>query len=262
MYGTVHLNARVGIIRAELISFAFPVRARLWSLHHPEQVIPRLTESIDNVASVQKAPRASATEPVPANQTFAQNPAASRAIDRLRQETRSAHGELDETLHLIDRLSSIRQRANVLAGYHRFHHAAEAAIAPFLGAIPDLDFAARRRSRLIAEGMGILGQEMLPDQATIPGISTQSEAFGALYVLEGSSLGGRVILKELKRRGASLKGLGFLDPYGFNTGPRWRSFLAILEREVDSAERQSDAVTGALNTFAFAKSCLRKESTH
>jgi heme oxygenase len=221
-----------------------------------------LTETIDNAAPVQKASRVSATEPVPANQPFAQNPAASRAIDRLRQETRSAHGELDESLHLIDRLSSLRQRANVLAGYHRFHQAAEAAIAPFLAAVADLDFAARRRSLLIAGGIGILGQEVLPDRAASPGITTQSEAFGALYVLEGSSLGGRVILKELKRRGVSLAGLGFLDPYGFNTAPRWRSFLAILEREVQSGEQQRDAVTGALNAFAFAKSCLCKESTH
>ena len=182
-----------------LISFAFPVRARLWWLHHPEQVIPRLTETIDNVAPVQKASRVSATEPVPANQPFAQNPAASRAINRLRQETRSAHGELDETLHLIDRLSARQQRPAVLAGYHRFHVRAEAAIAPFLGEIADLDFSARRRSPLIAEGISILGQQMLPDPSTGLDIRTRDEAFGALYVLEGSSLGGRVILKELKR---------------------------------------------------------------
>jgi heme oxygenase (biliverdin-IX-beta and delta-forming) len=221
-----------------------------------------LTETIDNVAPVQKASRVSATEPVPANQPFAQNPAASRAIDRLRQETGAAHGELDETLHLIGRLSARQQRPGVLAGYHRFHVRTEAAIAPFLGEIADLDFSARRRSPLIAEDISILGQRMLPDPATSLDIRTPSEAFGAFYVLEGSSLGGRVILKELKRRGVSLAGLGFLDPYGFNTGPRWRSFLAILEREVDSGEEQSDAVTGALNTFAFAKSCLCKESTH
>jgi heme oxygenase (biliverdin-IX-beta and delta-forming) len=223
---------------------------------------PRLTETIDNAALVRMTARRTATDPVPVNQPFAQTPAASGAIDRLRQETGAAHRELDENLDLIDRLSSVRQRANVLAGYHRFHHAAEAAIAPFLGAIADLDFAARRRSRLIADGIGILGQEVSLDRATSFGINTRSEAFGAFYVLEGSSLGGRVILKELKRRGASLAGLGFLDPYGFNTAARWRSFLAILEREVVSGEQQRDAVTGALNAFTFAKSCLSKEITH
>jgi heme oxygenase (biliverdin-IX-beta and delta-forming) len=223
---------------------------------------PWLTESIDNATPVERAPRSSATEPVPANQPFAANPATSRAIDRLRQETRIVHGELDETLHLIDRLGARAQRAGVLAGYYRFHHRAEAAIAPFLGDIAGLDFAARRRCQLIAEGIGILGQEMWPDRADSLGLTTSSEAFGALYVLEGSSLGGRVILKELKRRGVPLAGLGFLDPYGFNTGPRWRAFLAILEREAGSPEQQHEAVTGALNAFAFAKSCLCKESTH
>jgi heme oxygenase (biliverdin-IX-beta and delta-forming) len=202
------------------------------------------------------------TESIQLNKPLVEDRATNRAIDRLRQDTRVAHGELDETLHLVDRLSSMQQRPGVLAGYHRLHHAAEAAIAPFLGAIADLDFAARRRRQMIAEGIGILGQELLPDPAARFDLSTPAEAFGALYVLEGSSLGGRVILKELKRGSVSLAGLGFLDPYGFNTGPRWRSFLAILEREVQSGEQQSDAVTGALNTFAFAKSCLCKESTH
>jgi len=221
-----------------------------------------LTESFSNAPPVLQASRSNATEPVPATPSFARSPAASRAIDRLRLHTRAAHAELDESLHLIDRLSAMPQRLGVLAGYHRFHHGTEAAVAPVLGRIADLDFSARRRSPLIAEGIGILGQEVLPARADTLGIFTRAEAFGALYVLEGSSLGGRVILKELKRRGVSLAGLGFLDPYGDNTGPRWQSFLAILEREVASGEQQCDAVTGALSTFAFAKSCLCKESTH
>jgi heme oxygenase len=93
-------------------------------------------------------------------------------------------------------------------------------------------------------------------------ILTPAEALGALYVLEGSSLGGRVILKELKRRDVSLAGLGFLDPYGADTSRRWQSFLAILEREITSCEQKADAVKGALDTFAFARLCLCKESTH
>jgi heme oxygenase len=186
----------------------------------------------------------------------------SRAIDRLRQETRAVHSDLDESLHLIDRLGARLKRAGVMAGYHRFHHALEAAVAPFLAGIADLDFYARRRAQLIADGIALLGGEVSPDRAPSPGLSTRSEALGALYVMEGSSLGGRVILKELTRGGVSLAGLGFLDPYGSDAGPRWRSFLAILEREVHSGEQRDDAVSGALNAFAFAKLCLCKESTH
>jgi heme oxygenase len=187
---------------------------------------------------------------------------AGRTIDRLREETSAAHSRLDETLGLIDRLSAPGQRGRLLAGYHLFHRETEAKITPFLGEMADLDFAARRRSPLIAEDLGILGHRAFPGDTEDFDILTHAAAFGALYVLEGSSLGGRVILKELKLRGASLESLRFLDPYGSHTGQRWRSFLAILEREVRSSEQKFDAIQGALDTFAFAERCLGKESTN
>jgi heme oxygenase (biliverdin-IX-beta and delta-forming) len=168
---------------------------------------------------------------------------------------------LDETLQIVDRLSATDQRVGLVAGYHSLHHETENKVAPFLGGIADLDFSERRRSSLIAEALGSLGQNAIAGSAASLDIRTRAEALGAFYVLEGSSLGGRFILKVLMRRGASLGGLGFLDPYGADTGQRWRSFLVILERELSSCELQADAVTGALNTFAFANACLRKEST-
>jgi heme oxygenase (biliverdin-IX-beta and delta-forming) len=184
------------------------------------------------------------------------------ALGRLRQETAAAHRELDETLQLVDRLSIADQRIRLLTGYHYLHWQTEAKVAASLSEIADLDFLARRRSSLIAEGLRILGHTADLDGPAGVATITRAEAFGALYVLEGSSLGGRVILKELKRRKVSLAGLGFLDPYGADTGRRWRSFLAILEREIKSCEQKADAAKGALNAFAFAKLCLCKESTN
>jgi heme oxygenase (biliverdin-IX-beta and delta-forming) len=196
------------------------------------------------------------------DQQFIEVPAADRAIDRLRDETRVAHSRLDQTLGLLDRLNSLDQRGRLLAGYHWLHRETEAKIAPFLGGMSDLDFPARRRSSLLAQDLAVLGHPARLDHPIRLDIHTSGAAFGALYVLEGSTLGGRVILKELKLRGASLVGLGFLDPYGNRTGDRWRSFLAILEREIKSSDQKAEAVTGALNTFAFAEGCLRKESTN
>jgi len=203
----------------------------------------------------------SAIDSIPANKR-PEGPTAGRALDRLREETSAAHGALDETLQIVDRLSATDQRVGLLAGYHLLHLETEIKVASFLGGIADLDFYARRRSSLVARGLGSLGQSAFADGTASLDIHTSAEALGALYVLEGSSLGGRVILKELKRRGASLAGLGFLDPYGPDTGERWRSFLMILERELNSCEQKAEAVKGALRTFAFANACLRKESTN
>jgi heme oxygenase (biliverdin-IX-beta and delta-forming) len=141
------------------------------------------------------------------NRNLAHGPVATPAIEHLRQETSTAHARLDTNFRLVDRLSAVDRRGQLLAGYHSLHRETEARIAPLLGEIADLDFSARRRSLLIAESLGILGQSARADSPTSPDKLTQAEAFGALYVLEGSSLGGRVILKELKRRGASLRAL-------------------------------------------------------
>jgi heme oxygenase len=203
-----------------------------------------------------------ATDLSPANEHPVEDPLAGGAIGRLRQETGAAHRELDETLQLVDRLSARDQRVGLLAGYHRLHWQTEAEVAPFLRGIADLDFSARCRSSLIAEGIRILGHSVVADSRADLGMLTGAEALGALYVLEGSSLGGRVILKQLTRRNVSLAGLGFLDPYGAETSQRWQSFLAILECEIKSGEQKADAVKGALDTFAFAKLCLCKESTN
>lgn len=45
-------------------------------------------------------------------------------------------------------------------------------------------------------------------------ISNRAEALGFLYVIEGSTLGGRLILRELAAGGAEITGLSFLDPFG------------------------------------------------
>ena len=203
----------------------------------------------------------SAIDSTPVNKR-SEGPTAGRALNCLREQTSAAHRALDETLQIVDRLSATNQRVHLLAGYHLLHQEIENKVAPFLGGIADLDFFARRRSPLIAEGLGSLGQTAFPDSAASLDIRTSAEALGAFYVLEGSSLGGRVILKELKSRRASLTGLGFLNPYGADTGQRWRSFLIILERELNSCEQKADAVKGALNTFAFANACLREESAN
>jgi heme oxygenase len=184
-------------------------------------------------------------------------------IDSLRAATASVHRRLDQTLGLIDRLQQLNTRAGLLGRYYAFHKGAETALAPFLAAISDLDFAARCRSPLVALGLRDQDQPAPVDALPAFDVGTRAEAFGAFYVLEGSSLGGRLILKSLVRRRAALTGLGFLDPYGVRAAARWLGFLAILERETAVGnEAIAQAVSGALKTFAFAELCLSKEDSN
>ncbi len=57
-----------------------------------------------------------------------------------------------------------------------------------------------------------------------------SQAFGVLYVLEGSTLGGQVIHRQLKANPAlSHRTFHFYNHYGARTGEYWQKFLKAME---------------------------------
>jgi heme oxygenase len=81
-----------------------------------------------------------------------------------------------------------------------------------------------------------------------------------MYVLEGSTLGGRIILKALRSQGVSTDVLHFLDPYGKGAGELWRTFLHVLERETAPDQTaMNECVFGAIKAFVFAATCLHDE---
>lgn len=151
-------------------------------------------------------------------------------LKRLRDATGPLHARLDVGVRAIDRLCSGAQRGRLVANYHRFYTEVEAGIGRWL---PD---APRRFASEDVEGLAL---------------ASRGEALGALYVLEGSSLGGRMILRAVAARGAETGDLAFLDPYGARTGERWREFLQDLE-DAPAAE----AERGALAAFGLAETLL------
>jgi heme oxygenase len=143
--------------------------------------------------------------------------------------------------------------------YYLLHAQADRALAPWLMSVPGLDYAERRRTPLLKASLRRLGIPT-PSLATaprFPALDGCAEALGFLYVIEGSVLGGRTILRSLARAGIDLSGLDFLDPYGPHTAKCWGRFVRVIEREVGSAEaRLGQACRGATKGFAYAKACL------
>jgi heme oxygenase len=85
----------------------------------------------------------------------------------------------------------------------------------------------------------------------LPPINSFPEAVGALYVLEGSTLGGRGISKMLLKNCSFLlpDQLKFFNGYGEATGPMWTGFLHWMnELELSPAERK-DMMEAANRTF-------------
>ena len=181
-------------------------------------------------------------------------------IDLLRARTATLHCGLESGLQIVNRLSDAEKRGPLIAGYSKLHGEAEAALKTHLWGMADLAFPSRVRSHRIPSRTGSLQQREFLFNPVFPQIRTKAEALGALYVIEGSTLGGKTILKALQSQGISTGDLHFLDPYGKDVGMYWRAFLKVLERETSNdLSAMNECVSGAVKGFAFAATCLREE---
>ncbi|MBX3483817.1 biliverdin-producing heme oxygenase [Phenylobacterium sp.] len=162
---------------------------------------------------------------------------------RLRDATHAHHVRLETRIDILNRIATAEGRRELVGRFHALHAAAEHALAPFLAGIDGLDFDARRRSARLAGDLADLGTAPGAPSAPIV-VRGVAEALGLMYVLEGSTLGGRVIRKHVESRGGDMRGLSFLDPYGADAGERWRAFLGVLDAEADVEGLVAGAVAG------------------
>lgn len=178
------------------------------------------------------------------------------AHERLRAATRDAHRHLEDELDSIEQLASIEGRRRLAPRYLSLQLYADALLERWPVEGSGSDAPDRRRADRIRADLRALGvAPTAPPEP--PPVSTAAQALGFLYVVEGSTLGGRLILREIAARGADLTGLAFLDPYGARTGAAWRGFLDLLDREVGTApDRLAEAEQGAIAGFAYARACL------
>nr|WP_199156906.1 biliverdin-producing heme oxygenase [Pedobacter sp. ASV2] len=84
----------------------------------------------------------------------------------------------------------------------------------------------------------------------VPGNST-AEILGALYVLEGATLGGNVIKKHILANTNFVNdaaGLSYYGVYGEELGAKWKTFVSILNESVVEADYDK-CVNSANATF-------------
>ncbi len=179
-------------------------------------------------------------------------------LPRLRSATAQAHAALEHDLDLIARLCSPTQRRLAVTRFYGFHLAAERLLSPFLDEVAGLDFADRRRTAWLAEDLRRLGVDA--DTVAVPLLpSPQSaeQALGFFYVLEGSTLGGKVVGRAVEQAGADSLGLSFLNPYGPRTGERWRTLIDQLEAAAQADAAAGEAIVlGAVMGFQAARQAL------
>ena len=142
-------------------------------------------------------------------------------------------------------------------GYRSFLLASAAAVFPLeqalLAAKVDAilpDWARRSRTAALRADLADFGIIDVP-VAPPPLLAGEGRQFGALYVLEGSRLGAKLLLPELLARG-STRVQAATRYLRHGEGHRlWQSFLAYLESSEAARRCPDDAIAGARAAFAL-----------
>ena len=151
------------------------------------------------------------------------------------------------------RLASIQGYIELLQALARVHGAFEQSLARFDWTRLGIDFDARRRMRWLAEDLSALSANIARPPQLKVAPENLFEALGALYVLEGSTLGGQVVLEQATAlHGISCRrGARFLYGHGQRTGRLWRDFLDVLDRTAVAWSAEADCIErGAVRAYA------------
>jgi heme oxygenase len=76
-------------------------------------------------------------------------------------------------------------------------------------------------------------------------------ALGVFYVIEGSSLGGRFILKNIVNNPqlSNDQGVSYFKGYGDKTGSYWKNFLNVLAEYEQNNNCANSIIEGAVYAF-------------
>lgn len=179
-------------------------------------------------------------------------------LSSLKSATAAHHERVEAAMPSLDQLATPEGYASALRALHGFHAAWEPAIwrAPGMHDTGLVE-ADRRKLPQLERDLRVLGIQPLEARPPVDEMDAAA-ALGALYVLEGATLGGRVINRHIAGPlGITPQAGGaYYHGYGERTGPRWKEFCAAAESYVARHGGESRAVRGAVACFGALEAWL------
>jgi len=175
----------------------------------------------------------------------------------LKAATSTRHAALERRLPLLDAdltHATYRQFVQRLFGFYEPLEAQLVAL-PWWGTVDfDFDYAPRHKTPQLQQDLRALGDTesslaALPRCERLPPMTNPAQLWGCLYVIEGATLGGQIIIKNLSAHLGltAVSGASFFDGYGPKTGSSWKAFCAAVPAQGDDAPGGRDAMLESAN---------------
>lgn len=167
----------------------------------------------------------------------------------LKTETAAAHRALEQVVGPIERHEDY-------IAYVRGLHAFRAPFEVALGAASLAPWRPTQLAELLEEDLRHLGAAPLAPERVSGGLEEPGAALGALYVLEGSTLGARILLVQVQTLGLDAHGGAKHLWRQAAALENWRAFLPLLQ-SVDARDMHN-VTAGANAAFLAAERAMTR----
>ena len=185
-------------------------------------------------------------------------------MQRLKQETRSYHVALESQVDLPQLCLALDAYRGLLQRFYGFYLPVEQKLdlLPWHGLA--FDYPARRKQALLEHDLAVLGEPScsLSHCTELPALDTLPAAFGCLYVLEGATLGGQIITRQVERTLGILptQGSRFFHSYGEQVGPMWKEFGQFVTSYATTPVIENAMIASAGQTFQALQGWLTQSN--
>lgn len=191
-------------------------------------------------------------------------------LQQIKEQTHESHKNLEKNLllsYLLSNQLDINIYLKILMKFYGFFAPLEKEINKFEEINVHLpDYPNRRKAKLLLNDISNINKEsssilQIDPCEDLPGISVASEAFGCLYVMEGSTLGGRMIYKSIEKQLqiSNKNGASFFYGYGTETSEKWKSFQSGFSSFIEeNPEEVHSTIRSAVDTFEKLKIWLNQ----
>jgi heme oxygenase len=179
--------------------------------------------------------------------------------DKLKSATKDNHDTLEELMYvhqIMDGTLSLFHYKQILTTnylvHKHFEHQLTNGLCPKLSI--ELDIEHRQKLAALERDLQELAMVVRDNEPDIKFRldKTDACALGALYVLEGATLGGNVIVKRLKVNANLMNlnlGFHYYQVYGENLINNWKNFVNVLNRQPENT--QDASITSARRMFDY-----------
>lgn len=182
-------------------------------------------------------------------------------LTNLKNDTKAAHVRVEKVMvKELKAINSLEDYGKLLERLFLFYNPLESKVHQYIdqAILPDIE--KRKHTQWILNDLKALDYTInTSTESKTQQITSTAYAVGVLYVMEGSTMGGQIISKMLKKQLGANTSTYYFDSYSDETMDMWLSFknsIAQYETHLDKEE----VFKGANETFSSLKEWLELTS--